>query len=172
MPTAANEIIKFLNSKTKEEFEDLKVEDRIETILEVKRVLAKRGLMLQLEEKAHNMDIGVHRFFSNIEALHKKGLPGLLVINDKLMTLSDYKKNIATMAKDSSKFSGIQGSITGKAFLETLQLDLSIQQKVKYIFLTKPTFSMYTEMDEVYHRLLKVTILDTQRWDELCELIE
>ena len=120
MPTAANEIIKFLNSKTKEEFEDLKVEDRIETILEVKRVLAKRGLMLQLEEKAHNMDIGVHRFFSNIEALHKKGLPSLLVLNDKLMTLSDYKQKIATMTKDSFKFSGIQGNIIGKAFLETL----------------------------------------------------
>ena len=52
MLSAANKIIKFINSKTKEELEELKVEDRIETILEVKRVLTKRGLMLQLEEKA------------------------------------------------------------------------------------------------------------------------
>ena len=52
MPSATNEIIKFLNSKTKEELEELKVEDRTKTILEVKRVLTKRGLMLQLEEKA------------------------------------------------------------------------------------------------------------------------
>jgi hypothetical protein len=172
MPSTANEIIKFLNSKTKEELEELKVEDRTETILEVKRVLTKKGLMLQLEEKAQNMDIGVQRFFSKIEALQKKGLPDLRVLNDKLMTLSDYKQKIATMAKDSSKFSGIQGSITGKAFLETLQHDLSIQHEIKYIFLIKPTFSKYTEMDEVYHRLLKVTIPSTQRWDELCELIE
>jgi hypothetical protein len=49
MPTRANEIIKFLNSKTREELEELRIEDRIETILEVKRVLTKRGLMLQLE---------------------------------------------------------------------------------------------------------------------------
>jgi hypothetical protein len=87
--------------------------------------------MLQLEEKAQNMDIGVQRFFNKLEALQKKGLPGLLVLNDKLMTLSDYKQKIATMAKDSSKFSGIQGSITGKAFLETLQPDLSIQHEIK-----------------------------------------
>jgi hypothetical protein len=46
MPSVANEIIKFLNSKTKEEIEDLKVEDRTKTILKVKRVLTKRGLML------------------------------------------------------------------------------------------------------------------------------
>jgi hypothetical protein len=90
--------------------------------------------------------------------LQKKGLPGLLVLNDKLMTLSDYKQKIATVAKDSSKFSGIQGSITGKAFLETLQLDLNIQHEIKYIFITKPTFAKYTEMDEIYRRLLKVTI--------------
>jgi hypothetical protein len=63
------------------------------------------------------MDIGVQRFFRKIEALQKKGLPGLRVINDKLMTLYDYKKKLATMAKDSSEFSGIQGSIIGKEFL-------------------------------------------------------
>ena len=63
--------------------------------------------MLQLEEKVQNMDIGVQRFFSKIEALQKKGLPGLLVLNDKLMTLPDYEQNMAMVAKDSSKFSEI-----------------------------------------------------------------
>ena len=126
MPTEATEIIKFLNSKTREDLEDFKIEDRIETILEVKRVMTKRGLMLQLEEKVQTMNIGVKIFFSKIEALQKKGLPGLRVINDKLMTLSDYKKKLAIVAKDSSKFSGIQGSIIGKAFLEAFQSDISI----------------------------------------------
>jgi hypothetical protein len=42
------------------------------------------------------------------------------VINDKLMKLANYKKKLAILAKDSSKFSGIQGSITGKAFLDAL----------------------------------------------------
>jgi hypothetical protein len=59
MPTETTEIIKFLNSKTREELEDLNIEDRTETILEVKRVLTKRGLMLQLEEKVQIMDTGV-----------------------------------------------------------------------------------------------------------------
>jgi hypothetical protein len=105
MPTKANEIIKFLNSKTREELEDLKVEDRTETILEVKRVLTKRGLMLQLEEKAQNMDIRVQRFFNNIEVLQKKGLPGMLVLNDKLMTLSDYKQKIPRWPRTVPSFS-------------------------------------------------------------------
>ena len=69
MPTQANGIIKFLNSKTREELEELKIEDRTETILEVKRVLTTKGLMLQLEEKIQVMDQGVQRFFHKIDAL-------------------------------------------------------------------------------------------------------
>ena len=46
MPTKATEIIRFLNSKTKGELEDLKIEDRREIILKVKSVLTNRGLML------------------------------------------------------------------------------------------------------------------------------
>jgi hypothetical protein len=172
MSTQANKIIKFLNSKTKEELEELKIEDRIETFLEVERVLTKRGLMLQLEKKVQAMDLGVKRFFSNIEALQKKGLPGLKVINDKFMTLRDYKKRLADVAKDNSKFVGIQGSITSKAFLDALQWDISIQHEIRYIFLTKPTFVKYTEMDEVCRRLLKVNVPSHLRWEELCDLMD
>jgi hypothetical protein len=117
------------------------------------------------------MDIGVKRFFSKVESLQKKGFPGLLVINEKLITLLDYEKKILAVAKDGSKFAGIQGSITGKAFLETLQLDLSIQHEINYIFITKPTFAKYTEMDETYRRLLKLSIPSPKRWEDLCALI-
>jgi hypothetical protein len=63
----------------------------METVPEFKRVLTKRGLMLQLEEKFQTMDTGAQRFLGKIKALQKKGLPGLRVLNDKLMTLPDYK---------------------------------------------------------------------------------
>ena len=172
MPVEDIQIIKFLNSKTREELEELKIEYRTKFILEVKRVPTKRGLMIQLEEKVQAMDIGVKIFFSKIEALQKKGLPGLRVINDKLMTLSYYKKKLATVAKDSLKFSRIQGSITGKVFLEAFQSDISIQHKIHYIFIIKPTFAKYTEMDEVYRRLLKVSVPSNLRWEELCNLIK
>jgi hypothetical protein len=57
------------------------------------------------------------------------------------MTLADYKKKLATVAKDSSKFSGIQGSIMGKEFLDALKFDISIQHDIRYIFIIKPTFA-------------------------------
>jgi hypothetical protein len=88
------------------------------------------------------------------------------------MTLLDYKKRLADVSKDSSKFAGIPGSITDKAFLDALQWDINIQCEIRYIFLTKPTFAKYTEMEEVYRRLLKVNVLSHIIWEELCDLID
>jgi hypothetical protein len=45
-PTEATKLIIFLNSKNKQELEELEIEDKIETILEIKKVLTKKCLML------------------------------------------------------------------------------------------------------------------------------
>jgi hypothetical protein len=58
-PTEAIELIRFQNSKNKQELEELDIEDKTETILEIKKVLTKKGLILWLEEKSQVMDIGV-----------------------------------------------------------------------------------------------------------------
>jgi hypothetical protein len=114
----------------------------------------------------------LHRFFIKFEVIHKKWLPGLLVLNGKLITLPDYNQKLKTVAKENSNFVGIQGSIIGKSFLETLQFDLSIQHEIKHISITNPTFSKYTEMDELYRKLLKISIPIKNRWDKICELLE
>lgn len=103
-------------------------------------VLTKRNLISQLEEKCQVLDIGVQRFFSKLEVLYKKVLPSLLVINDKLNTWLDYGQKLMITAKDSSKFVGVKGNITGKAFLEALTYDLDIQYEIKHIFISKLTF--------------------------------
>jgi hypothetical protein len=94
------------------------------------------------------------------------------MINSDDIHFVSLKKNLATMAKDSLKFSGIQGSITCKAFLEAFRSDISIQHEIQYIFIIKPTFSKYMEMDEVYRRLLKVNVPSNLRWEELRNRIE
>lgn len=171
-PNDATDLITFLNSKNKYELEELGLEDTIETILEVKKVLTKSNLLLQLEEKCQSLKIGVHRFLSKFEVLSKKGLRSLYVLNDKLITLDDYNKNLVDTARDKSKFASIKGKITSKAFLETLENDLNIQHEVIHFFIIKPTFTKYTKVDQVYRRLLKMSIPKQERWEKLCELLE
>lgn len=71
-PIEATNLIKYLNSKNRYELEELEIEDRIETILEIKKVLTKRNLMLQLEKKCHVLENSVQRFFNKFEVLSKR----------------------------------------------------------------------------------------------------
>lgn len=94
-------------------------------------------------------------------------MPSLFVINGKLMTREDYKKKLQDIAKDTAKSSQIKGAITGSAFFEAINNMSFI--KIKHIFVVKPTFAWYTEVDEIYHKATKITIPDEERWDKLCE---
>jgi len=82
----ANRLIHFLNSKNIYELLELNIEDRTTTILEIRKVLSKRNLMLNLEEKCHNMQVAIDRFMAKFQILREKGLSNPMVINDKLMT--------------------------------------------------------------------------------------
>ena len=63
----------------------MEIEDIIETILEVTKVLSKRNLMLSLEDKCQNMQVAIDSFMAKFQILREKGLPHPLFINEKLM---------------------------------------------------------------------------------------
>lgn len=94
MYATSNNIIKFLNSKNRYEMDNLGVDDRTKTILEVKKVLTKKNLLVQLTDKCQTLEVAVNIFFTTIDALNKKGLSSLFMINAKLMTKEDYFKNL------------------------------------------------------------------------------
>jgi len=172
MPIEASNIIIFLNSKSKYELEELGISERTATILEVNKVLTKRNLIDQLEERCETLELQVNKFANKIEALIQKGLPIIYVINDKLTTQEEYVLKMKEMARSSIKFSGIKGSMKEKAFLKTMSNDFYVQNKVKHIFTVKPTFAKYTEVDEIYRRVIKRTIPDEKRWEELIDLLD
>ena len=47
MPETTSDIIKFLNSKYDYELEELRINDKTATILEVKKIITKKNLTLQ-----------------------------------------------------------------------------------------------------------------------------
>ena len=111
-------------------------------------------------------------FSTRFNLLNQRGLPGLVAMNDKLISLSDYNNKIFTIIQDNSKFSWVKGSITGKYFLEALDFDLIIKHEIKHIFINKRTFEKYTKVDETYRKLIKLSIPSEDRWDKLCELLD
>ena len=73
--TEARMIIKMLNSKTKDEHEEFNIQDRKDVVMEVKRVLTKKNLMVQLENKCKELELEGKRFIRKFNVLHEKELP-------------------------------------------------------------------------------------------------
>jgi len=106
-----------------------------------------------------------------LSRLSKKGLPQLASVNDQLIKLESYNEKLYTITTDKAQFAQIKGHITGKEFLEALEPDLMIRHDIKNLFLVKPTFEKYTEVDEVYRRMVNLEIPFDDKWDQLCEII-
>lgn len=56
MLETTSDIIKFLNFKDDYELEELRISDRTSMILEVKNIITKKNLTLQLQEKCSNVN--------------------------------------------------------------------------------------------------------------------
>ena len=69
-------------------------------------------------------------------------------------------------------FSGIKGSMVEKDFMETMSNEFHVQNEVKHIFTLKPPFATYTEVDEIYRRVTKLTVPDEKKWEELLGLLD
>lgn len=107
-----------------------------------------------------------------MEPLYKKGLPNLLVINEKLSTWPNYNAQVMNKARDSSKVTAERLSMIGRVFLEALLFDLNIQFAILNMFITRLTFSRYSKVNEVYKKLMKMNIPSQQCWDKISELLE
>lgn len=146
------------------------MEDSAEANIEVKKVLSKRNLMLNLEEKYHNMQVGIERFMEKFQVWRDKGLPSPMVINEKFMTQLDYVDRLKKLSKEQASTSGIKALPTRKVLYDTLEKKKFLEHKVKHLFVSKPIFSKYTEADEIYRRMLKVKLPKDERWEEMTDL--
>ena len=68
------------------------------------------------------------------------------------MRQEDYDKKIREVAKENSNNSSLKGIPTGKILYHTFENLFYLQHEVNHLFINKPTFSKYTEADEIYKR--------------------
>ena len=128
--------------------------------------------MQNLEDKCQNMQLDVDIFMAKFHILREEGLPNPLVINDKLMTQEDYNEKIKEVAKDQVNTSSMTALPIGKVLYQTFEKLFYFQHDVKHLFINKHTFSKYTEVDETYQMVTKLTIPDEKRLEELVNLLD
>jgi len=175
MPDEANKLIHFLNKINKEQLEELGISDRTDTILEIKRVLAKRTLMQNLERRCQDMQGELNSFMERFTILQNKGLPSPLVINDRLMKHIDYidklNKYAGNQASSSTSASRIKALSTGRVLYDSLENLFYIEHEVKQLFTIQPNFFRYIETDETLRKLQKHKLLEQKWWEDMLEIL-
>lgn len=135
MPEEANKIIHFLNTRNKEQLEELAINDRTKTILETKRVLTKKTLMQNLERRCHDMQAE---------------------INDKLVRHKYYVEKLNNYASHqtglSTSVSGIKALPTGRVLYDNLENLFYVDHELKHLFPIQPTFFKYTKTNESFRK--------------------
>ena len=127
--------------------------------------------MTQLEDKCQNMELAITRFMVKFDVLRQKGLPNPLVINDRLMKHEDYDKKIKEVVKEQIDNSSMKGIPTGKVLYQSFENLFYLEHEVKHLFINKPTFSNYTEVDEIFRRMIKIKLPEAEDWEKLTDLL-
>ena len=127
--------------------------------------------MRQPEEKCEGMNTAITRFIFKLTNLRKKGLPNIMVINDKLMPHNDYHQKIREHAKDQVNKPTSYGIPTRKILLNFFEDLFYLQYEIKHLFFIKPTFAKYTEADENFRKLKNIRIPKNEEWQALTDLL-
>jgi len=170
-PEEANQLIEFLNSRNKYQLDELEIEDRIGTIIEIKKVPTKRNLMLNLEKRCQSIQTDIDIFMTKFGILREKGLPSPIVIHDKLMTQDDYIERLNKLATSQASTLGVKALPTRKVLYDSLENIFFIEHEVKHLFVNRPNFSKYTEADEIYRKIIRIKLPAIEWWMKLTDLL-
>lgn len=127
--------------------------------------------MTQLEDKCQTMELAVNRFMNKFDVFRQKCLLDPLVIDDRLMRHEDYNKKIREVAKEKSNNSSLKGIPTGKVHFQIFENIFYLQHEVNQLFVNNPTFTKYTEENEIYKRMVKIKLPDEEAWEKWCDLL-
>ena len=117
------------------------------------------------------MQVAIDRFMAQFQILREKGLPSPLVINEKFMTQQDYDKRLRQLAKEQASTSTIKALPTGKVLYNMFDNFFFLQHEVKHLFITKPNFTKYTEVDEIYRWMINFKLPDVEWWENIIDLL-
>jgi hypothetical protein len=173
-PEKASDLIKFLNSRSKEELKDINIEDRTSLIMDAKKVLAKRKLMQNTKHKVHELTGEIVAFKKKFSEVVSFGLPNLWDGNGDLYLQKNYHKLLDNRRNDDSRFSQLEGPLKGQDVMDMLAGDFTLLYTLKMIFknLPPPSYERFTDLDELKRNLNQLEYPMGKVWKKMCQYLK
>jgi len=137
----------------------------------MKRVLTKKNLVLNLERRCQSIQEDIDEFMIKYKIMREKGLPNLLVINDKLMKHEDYIDILHQQAKNQASSSTVKALSTGKVLYDGLENLFYFEHEVKHLFTIQPNFAKHTKSNEIYRKLTRMKIPNEESWSDMLVIL-
>jgi len=163
----ANKMIHFLNTHNKEQLVALSINNRIDTISTVKRVLTLKGFVQTLERKCQEMHTEINDFRMRFAALKSTGLPNLVNSSGKLLSHEQYANRVNNFTSNqittSSSTTEQAGPPSRQNLYDKLENLFYIQHEINHLFDVQPNFYRYTEADETLIKIQR-NQFPTENW--------
>jgi hypothetical protein len=133
-PQVATQIIKFLNSNSRETLARKGVKDKTTMVMETERIFTKRNLLQQAQNECIALKKNVESFTNKFKNLVKMGLPSAWDKDGKLLSYEGYKEILFISREKDDKFQNMSNNLAGQIIVDLLIDDFYLLWKMKNLF--------------------------------------
>jgi hypothetical protein len=170
-PQVATQIIKFLNSNSRETLLKKGVNDRTTMVMETERIFTKRNLIQQAQNECIALKRNVEYFSNKFENLVKMGLPSAWDKDGKLLSYEDFRKSLFISREKDDKFQNMTNTLRGQTIVDLLIDDFYLLWKTKNLFSHTPTYEKYTKLDIAFRQMKYFSYPSDATWNLLLQLL-
>jgi hypothetical protein len=159
-PEEAKELIKFLNSRYKDQLKTLSINDRTILVMEANKVLSKMHLLQNTERKVHELARGISSFKRIFKEVISFGLPNLWDGVGDLFLEEEYQKRLDQRRNDDKIFERMDRPLKGKDMYDMLAGDFVLLCTLRLVLkgLSPPSYEKYTDLDEISRNMKQIGI--------------
>jgi hypothetical protein len=117
-PHVSTQIIKFLNSNSKEALKSKGVKDKTTMVMEIENIFTKRNLIQQAQNKCIMVKRNIESFTNKFKNLVKMGLPSAWNDKGKLLSYENYRRSLFTVREKEEKFQGMDNTLRRKTIVD------------------------------------------------------
>jgi len=152
-PQVATQIIKFLNSNSRETLAIKGVKYRTSMVMKTERIFTKINLLYQAQNECISLKNNVESFTNKFKNLVKMGLPSAWYKYAKLLPYEGYKEILFISREKDDKFQNISNNLASQIIVDLLIDEFYLLWKMKNLFTHTPTYEKITKLDITFRKM-------------------
>jgi hypothetical protein len=153
-PKVANKIIIVLNSKKKEELNQIGIKDRTSKIMDFEKFLTKRNLIQQVQSKLVHLQKNVQWYTNHYKKMVEMGLPEYNGKKANFLSLPNYQQLLTSARGNVNKFKGVTRILKSQTIFDLLDDDFFLLWRLRNLFQTNPMYEACTKSEKDYRRMI------------------